>query len=140
MKKIIVNFILITLMTIGTALAAEPSMEMNRIGVIDMNTVMMQSPLGKEFQRQLKEKGKELGDQLQVDKANLSTDEYQKKNDEAYGTFLKLKRDVEEQLEVKVKEAMVKVTREKNLIIILYKGSVAFGGIDVTQDVINSME
>lgn len=94
-------------------------------------------PLGKEFQRQLKEKGKELGDQLQVDKANLSTDEYQKKNDEAYGTFLKLKRDLEEQLEVKVKEAMVKVTRE---IIILYKGSVAFGGIDVTQDVINSME
>ncbi|WP_371367652.1 hypothetical protein SRRS_15110 [Sporomusa rhizae] len=140
MKKIIVSFIVVTLMAIGTALAAEPSMEMNRIGVIDINTVMMQSPLGRECQRQLKEKGKELGDQLEADKANLSKDEYQKKHDEAYGTFLKLKRDLEEQLEVKVKEAMFKVTREKNLIIILYKGSVAFGGIDVTQDVINSME
>ncbi|MBU2701708.1 hypothetical protein Ga0466249_002827 [Sporomusaceae bacterium BoRhaA] len=35
---------------------------------------------------------------------------------------------------------MAKVAKDKNLGAIFYKGSVTFGGIDVTLDVMNSIE
>ncbi|WP_371368156.1 hypothetical protein SRRS_18270 [Sporomusa rhizae] len=145
MKKIIVSFIVITLLTIGTALAAEPSTEMNRIGVIDVSIVMQQSPQVREFQRQLNEKGKELTNQLQVEKPNLSAEEFKKKQEAAYADFLRVKVDLEKQIDEKVKQAIVKVAKEKNLIMVLYKNSIIFGGtnviqVDITQDVINNIE
>lgn len=145
MKKIIVSFVVITLLTIGTALAAEASTDMNRIGVIDISIVMQQSTQVREFQRQLNEKGKELTDQLQVDKTNLSAEEFKKKQEVAYAEFMKVKSDLEKQIDEKVKQAIVKVAKEKNLIMVLYKNSIIFGGnnvtqIDITQDVINNIE
>lgn len=145
MKKIIISFIVITLLTIGTALAAEPSTEMNRIGVIDVSIVMQQSPQVREFQRQLNEKGKELTNQLQVEKPNLSAEEFKKKQEVAYADFLRVKVDLEKQIDEKVKQAIVKVAKEKNLIMVIYKNSIIFGGtnvtqVDITQDVINNIE
>lgn len=145
MKKIIVSFIVITLLTIGTALAAEPSTEMNRIGVVDVSIVMQQSPQVREFQRQLNEKGKELTNQLQVEKPNLSAEEFKKKQEVAYADFLRVKVDLEKQIDEKVKQAIVKVAKEKNLIMVIYKNSIIFGGtnvtqVDITQDVINNIE
>jgi outer membrane protein len=80
-----------------------------------------------------------MHDQLEIDKANLPTAEYMKKQEAAYADFMKLKTDLSRQANEKIERAIEKVTKEKNLII-LYKNSVAFGGIDVTQDVINNIE
>lgn len=140
MKKIVLSFVIATLLLFGTVAAAEPAMEVSRLGVIDVNVVMRQSPPIIEFQRQLNEKGQALSNQLESEKANLSAEEFKMRQETVYEEFLKIKMDLEKQIDEKVKQAIMKVAKEKNLLIVFYKNSVAFGGMDVTQDVINYIE
>lgn len=146
MKKTIISFVVFTLLTFGTALAAPETQALDQstkictTGFVDVNKVMTESPRVKEFQDQLNQLGKEMSDQLEAEKANLTTEEFQQKKEAVYGEFMKAKQEMEGRIDENIRQAMEKVAREKNLTIILYKNSVAFGGIDVTTDVINHME
>jgi outer membrane protein len=110
------------------------------IGVLDVNKVMSDSPKIKQFQDQLNAKGKELSDQLEKDKPNISADEFQKRQETAYGEFLKTKQDLESQIDSNIKQAIEQVSKEKKLGVVLYKNSVATGGTDVTDAVIQKMQ
>jgi outer membrane protein len=110
------------------------------VGILDVNKVMSDSPKVKQFQEQLNTKAKELSDQLEKDKASLSADEFQKKQEAAYGDFLKIKQDLEAQVDSSIKEAVNAVAQEKKLGVVLYKNSVAQGGTDITDDVIKRMQ
>lgn len=140
MKKILISFIVFTFLTFGTVLAApEASMEISsQIGVLNLNKVAKESPTVKELQSQLNEKAKELSDQLEVDKANFSTEEYKDRQTAAYEEFLKMKQELERKIDVRIKRELEKIAMEKNLAIVLYKSFDVLGGIDITQDVINS--
>ncbi|SMC38597.1 OmpH family outer membrane protein [Sporomusa malonica] len=110
------------------------------IGVLDVNKVMADSPKVKQFQDQLNVKGKELSDQLEKDKASISAEEFQKRQETAYGEFLKIKQDLETQIDNAIKQAIEQVSKEKKLGVVLYKNSVAQGGTDITDDVIKKMQ
>ncbi|XEQ94360.1 hypothetical protein SCACP_32590 [Sporomusa carbonis] len=110
------------------------------IGVLDVNRVMAESPKVKQFQDQLNAKGKELSDQLEKDKPNLKQEEFQKRQEAAYSEFLKVKQDLEGQIDSSIKQAIEQVSKEKKLGVVLYKNSVAQGGTDVTDDVIKKMQ
>jgi outer membrane protein len=110
------------------------------VGILDVNKVMSDSPKVKQFQDQLNTKAKELSDQLEKDKASLSADEFQKKQEAAYGDFLKIKQDLEGQVDASIKDAVSAVAQEKKLGVVLYKNSVAQGGTDITDDVIKRMQ
>lgn len=110
------------------------------VGILDVNKVMSDSPKVKALQDQLNAKAKELSDQLDKDKASLSADEFQKKQETAYGDFLKMKQDLEGQVDNSIKQSVDAVAKEKKLGIVLYKNSVAQGGTDITDDVIKRMQ
>jgi outer membrane protein len=110
------------------------------VGVLDVNKVMTDSPKVKQFQEQLNSQGKELSDKLEKDKASLSPEEFQKRQEAAYGEFLKSKQDLEAQVDATIKQALDQVAKEKKLGVILYKNGVAHGGTDVTDAVIQKMQ
>jgi outer membrane protein len=110
------------------------------VGVLDVNKVMTDSPKVKQFQDQLNAKGKELSDALEKEKPGLSQEEFQKKQEAAYGDFLKSKQDLEGQIDAAIKQALDQVAKEKKLGVILYKNGVAQGGTDVTDAVIQKMQ
>jgi len=110
------------------------------VGVLDVNKVMSDSPKVKQFQDQLNSRGKELSDQLEKDKPNISAEEYQKRQEAAYAEFLKTKQDLEGQIDSTIKQALEQVAQEKKMGVVLYKNGVAQGGTDITEDVLKKMQ
>lgn len=140
MNKPIKMALVLVLIFVGSLAVAGCSSNQGNIGVLDVNKVMSDSPKIKQFQEQLNAKGKELSDQLEKDKASLSAEDYQKRQEAAYGDFLKVKQDLESQIDASIKQAVEQVSADKKLSVVLYKNSVAQGGIDITDDVISKMQ
>lgn len=110
------------------------------VGVLDVNKVMTESPKVKEFQDQLNQKGQELTKQLDAEKPSLTAEQYQTKQEAAYKDFLQTKQTLETQIDDHIKQATEQVAKEKKLSTIMFKNGVAYGGTDVTEDVINKMK
>lgn len=110
------------------------------VGVLDVNRVMSESPKVKGFQDQLNAKGKELSDNLEKQKAGISADEYQKRQEAAYTEFTKVKQDLEGQIDASIKQTLEQVSKDKKLGVVLYKNGVAQGGTDITDEVIQKMQ
>lgn len=146
MKKIFISFVVVTLLSIGTAFASAETQPLSQstqictIGFIDMNKIMKESPMVKGMQEELNQKGQEITDSLNTDKENLTQEEFQQRQAEVYDGFLKLKQEMEAKFDASIYQAVEKVAKEKNLTVVLYKSSVNCGGIDVTSDVMNMMK
>ena len=130
---------LLTVFALGILLSG-CSLGKANVGVLDVNKVMTESPKVKTFQDQLNTKGKELSDQLEKDKASLSQDEFQKRQEAAYNEFVKSKQELEGQIDASIKQTLEQVSKEKNLGVVVYKNSVAQGGTDITDDVMKKMQ
>ena len=138
-KQIRMALMLVLIFVAGLALTGCNSGQA-AIGVLDVNKVMSDSPKIKQFQDQLNVRGKELSDQLEKDKASISAEEFQKRQEAAYGEFLKTKQELEGQIDSSIKQAIEQVSKEKKLGVVIYKNSVATGGTDVTDAVIQKMQ
>lgn len=146
MKKIIMLLIIVIILItgVGTTFAAvQPSSsttQSGEIGIINVDIIMKQSSKVTALQEELNQKGKELSNQLEAEKPNLSPEEFKLHQKAAYDDFLKIKQDLEAKIDLSIKQALAEVAQEKKLTVILYKNSVAFGGVDVTLDVIAKMK
>ena len=110
------------------------------VGVFDVNKAMTESPKIKQFQEQLNAKGKELSDKLEKEKAGISEEEFQKRQEAAYQEFLKGKQDLEAQVDASIKQTIEQVAKEKKLGVVIYKNATAQGGVDITDEVIKRMQ
>ena len=70
----------------------------------------------------------------------MSPEEFQKKQEAAYGDFMKMKQDMEGQIDTSIKQTLDQVAKEKKLGVVLYKNGVAQGGTDITEEVIKKMQ
>lgn len=134
------NWVLILVMIFTATVLLSGCGSNAAVGVLDVNKVMTESPKIKQFQEQLNTKAKDLSDALEKDKASLSQDEFQKRQEAAYGDFLKTKQDLEGQIDASIKQALDQVAKDKKIGVVLYKNSVAQGGTDITDDVIKKMQ
>ncbi|MBP2649984.1 MAG: outer rane chaperone Skp (OmpH) [Firmicutes bacterium] len=112
----------------------------NNVGIVDVEKVMNESPKAKVFRDQLSTKFNELNAQLEKDKTGLSPEEFQKRQEAAYSDLVKLRTDLESQIDASMKQALDQVAQEKKVSVILYKNGVAQGGTDVTDAVIGKMQ
>ena len=135
MKRVLALMALITFLALGTAAAAPGD-----VGVVDTARVMNESPKVKAWQEQLDRKAIELTRQLDTEKPNLPQEQFETKKEAAYGVFLQFKKELEAQIDASIKQALEQVAKEKKLTVILYKNSVAYGGIDITPDVLAKMK
>lgn len=131
---------LLFLLMFTAALLGGCSTSGGNVGVIDVNKVMTESPKVKQFQEQLNVKGKELSDQLEKDKASLSAADFQKKQETLYAEFMKMKQDMEGQIDSSIKQTLDGIAKDKKLSVVLYKNGVAQGGTDITDEVIQKLQ
>lgn len=131
---------LLFLLMFTAALLGGCSTSGGNVGVIDVNKVMTESPKVKQFQEQLNTKGKELSDQLEKDKASLSAADFQKKQETLYAEFMKVKQDMEGQIDSSIKQTLDGIAKDKKLSVVLYKNGVAQGGTDITDEVIQKLQ
>ena len=110
------------------------------IGIVDMQKVMAENPKIKQMQDQLNTKAKELTANLEKEKATLKPEEFQQKEQIAYAEFMKLKQEFEAQIESQTKKVLEEVAKEKKLGAVIYKNGMAWGGIDVTEDVLKKLQ
>jgi len=110
------------------------------IGVLDIGKVMTESPKVKELGERYNAKGKELADALEAERGNISQEEYQQRYEAAYGELFRFKHELEFEIEQSIRRAVEEVSRERKVTVILLKDSIAYGGIDVTDDVMKKMQ
>ena len=132
------GLLLVALFLVAALLGGCGSAE--KVGVVDVNKVMTESPKVQQFEEQLRTSAKELTDKLEQDKAGLSQEELQKRSMEISGEIGKQKQELSKQLNDSMDQALAAVAKEKGLTIILYKNGVAQGGTDVTDDVVKKMQ
>ncbi|MDF2930085.1 MAG: outer membrane protein [Anaerospora sp.] len=139
-KRVRLLVLAVFMIAVATLLGGCSGSGQTAVGVLDVNKVMSDSPKVKQFQDQLNVRGKELSDQLEKDKASISAEEYQKRQEAAYAEFLKTKQDLEGQIDSTIKQALEQVAQEKKMGVVLYKNGVAQGGTDITEDVLKKMQ
>ena len=110
------------------------------IGIVDMQKVMTENPKIKQMQEQLNGKAQELTANLEKQRATLKPEEFQQKEQLAYAEFMKLKQEFEAQIETQTKKVLEEVAKEKKLGAVIYKNGMAWGGIDVTDDVLKKLQ
>lgn len=111
-----------------------------KIGVVDVNKIMTDSPKVQQLQEQLQTSAKTLMDQLEADKPNLSPEDLQKRSAGIKEEIAKTNQELSGQLNTMMDQTLGEVAKEKGLAAILYKNTVAQGGIDITDDVIKKMQ
>ena len=110
------------------------------IGIVDMQKIMTENPKIKQMQEQLNTKAQELTANLEKQRATLKPEEFQQKEQLAYAEFMKLKQEFESQIEMQTKKVLEEVAKEKKLGAVIYKNGMAWGGIDVTEDVLKKLQ
>ncbi|EGO62897.1 OmpH family outer membrane protein [Acetonema longum] len=143
MKKSMICLMTIVMVMLGANVgvaAPQSGSQSSSIGVIDVDRIMAESPKVKALQEQLNQVAKSYTDQLEAEKPNLSPEEYEKKREIVYQKFLRKKQELEKQVDQSLKQALEAVAKTKKLSLILYKNSVAFGGTDITSEVIKVMK
>lgn len=112
----------------------------DKAGVIDAQRVVQESELGKQFKQEIMDSQKEITDKLEMEKADLSPEELQKRQLELNQEYNTVVSEKQNKFKEALDKAYAEVAKEKNVSIIIYKESVAGGGIDVTEDVINKLQ
>ena len=107
----------------------------NTIGYVDSQKVVTQTAKSIEINKEINAKGKELQAKIkaadEASKAQVTTDAKQDFNAFTTAKNQELKQYIDQQVN--------ELAKEKKLDVVLLKGAVVGGGVDVTDDLINKM-
>ena len=131
--------LLLAMMFAAVLLSGCAAEKPSTIGIVDMQKVMTENPKIKQMQDQLNTKAKELTENLEKQRATLKPEEFQQKEQAAYAEFMKMKQEFEAQIETQTKKVLEEVAKEKKLGAVIYKNGMAWGGVDVTEDVLKKL-
>jgi len=146
-KQVKIVSVLIALVFIGSVVAlaltqsggiaaAAPS---GTVGVIDTAAAMSQHPDMQNYQTQLQAAVEEVRKDFETNSANMND---QQKADYYMQCQQKLQQRQEEllaPLEKTFDDAVKKVADAKGLSVVIDKGAVVYGGVDITQDVVSRL-
>lgn len=140
-KKIVIAFSILVLATFVFA-GCTTTPEEKKIGKINIDKVIKESPKAQEIQNQLDKESERIRDKYNFDEEDQDLNEEEKKANQqkAIQEFVKVKQDLEKELNDKIETAIKGIAEEQNLDIVLYEQSVKYGGIDITQDVIEQLQ
>lgn len=110
------------------------------IGIVDMQKVMTENGKIKEMQEQLNKKAQEITANLEKEKTTLKPEEYQQKEQLAYAEFMKLKQEYESKIQQQIQKILEDIAKEKKLGAVIYKNGMAWGGVDITDEVLKKLQ
>ncbi len=111
-----------------------------RVGVVDSQRVINESVLALSFQKQLDDREKAMVTDLRLLSAQLSKEDLDARRQTYLNELAGLRRDLEAQLNERIRQAVAEVARRRRLRIVLVKQATKLGGVDVTQDVIDRLK
>ena len=141
MKKRNLWIILLITLVLSTGLLAGCGNEKpSAIGIVDMQKVMTENGKIKEMQEQLNKKAQEITTTLEKERATLKPEEFQQKEQLAYAEFMKMKQEFESKIQLQIQTVLEGIAKEKKLGAVIYKNGLAWGGIDITEDVLKKLQ
>ena len=133
--------LLLIVIILSTALLSGCSMDKpSAIGIVDVQKVMTENVKIKEMQEQLNKKAQEITANLEKERTTLKPEEYQQKEQLAYAEFMQLKQEFEAKIQAQIQKVLEEVAKEKKLGAVIYKNGMAWGGIDVTDEVLKKLQ
>ena len=141
MKKRNQWIILLIALMLSTGLLAGCSSEKpSTIGIVDMQKVMTENGKIKEMQEQLNKKAQEITAALEKERTTLKPEEFQQKEQLAYAEFMKMKQEFESKIQLQIQTVLEGIAKEKKLGAVIYKNGLAWGGVDITEDVLKKLQ
>jgi outer membrane protein len=141
MKKRNQWIVLLIALMLSTGLLAGCSNEKpSAIGIVDMQKVMTENGKIKEMQEQLNKKAQEITATLEKERATLKPEEFQQKEQLAYAEFMKMKQEFESKIQLQIQTVLEGIAKEKKLGAVIYKNGLAWGGVDITEDVLKKLQ
>jgi outer membrane protein len=131
--------LLMSLLALAVAVTAA-SCEGSAIGVVDTQRVLNESVRALQYQKQLDDREKQMVQELaaiapQISKADLTARRAR------YLTELgQMKHDLEGQLTQQLNRVASEVAKQDRLRVVLVKGPLAYGGRDITEQVIERLK
>jgi len=114
------------------------------IGYLDVSRIMSESPTVKAMQNIIDQKGRELSNQLLIERSSLSAEEFKQRQQAIYQEFMELKGNLEKQIDESIKQVTAAIKKEKNLDFVIFKNTgkenIPLNSVDITSDVIDRME
>ena len=132
--------LLLVMMFAAVLLSGCAAEKPSTIGIVDMQKVMAENPKIKQMQDQLNTKAKELTENLEKQRATLKPEEFQQKEQLAYAEFMKMKQEFESKIQLQIQTVLEGIAKEKKLGAFIYKNGLAWGGIDITEDVLKKLQ
>jgi hypothetical protein len=111
---------------------------------VDVQRLMAESPFVKVREQLLAQKGRELADRLNGEKAGLTEAQYKEKQNQYQQEFAKRQQDYQNEILESLHKAATQVLKDRNLATLDYKNAptdpIPAGSIDITDEVIEKMK
>jgi outer membrane protein len=134
------SIMLLTIVLAMALLSGCSTEKPSTIGIVDMQKVMTDNAKIKEMQEQLNKKAQEITATLEKDRASLKPEEFQQKEQLAYAEFMQMKQDFEGKIQAQIQKVLEVIAKEKKLGAVIYKNGMAWGGVDITDDVLKQLK
>lgn len=111
-----------------------------RIGVVDSQRILNESVLALSFQKQLDDREKAMATDLRLLSGQLSKEDLEARRQTHVRELAVARRDLEAQLNERIRSAVAEVARQRRLRLVLVKQATRLGGVDITAQVIERLK
>ena len=133
------TWVLVGLLAVGAAFTAGRC-GAPPVGVVDTQRVLNESVKALQYQKQLDDREKQMVAELSAIAAQVGAPELSARRARDLTELGQMKRDLEGQLAKQLSKVAGEIAREGQLKAVLVKGPVWFGGLDITQQVIDRLK
>ena len=146
-KQVKIVSILIALAFVGSVMAMAltqfgPNMvsaASSNVGVVDYSQVMNQHPKVQAASTEMQTAVQEAQKEFEEKSANMNDNEKRDYYTQTQQRLQQKNQELMEPITKSVEESVKKVAEQKGLSVVLEKGAVVYGGVDITQDVLKQV-
>lgn len=137
MRRFIILFLIVTTSFLLAACSPEPP---DKVGILDMDRVLQESERAQKMQQELLDIGNRLESEYQEKKEELSEDDGEEELDRIYQEYQTNKQRLESGLNKEITDIIGEIAASKKLGVVIFKNSVYYGGVDITEEVITNLD
>lgn len=108
----------------------------DKVAVVDYQRLEAESPKIQAIEQEVGTKNQEISDRLAQEQSSLSQEDYQKKVAAAQQERQIFMQSKQKQVQSLVESQAGAIAKEKQIGIVMHKGSVPFGAVDITDEVL----
>lgn len=117
-----------------------PQKPKEEFGIIHMERLVAESFMAQHYQELLDIRGREIQEEYEAVFKDLDDFSRSQKQQESYRIFLEYKEELEEELNAIIEKHIEVICQELNILVVLDKESVRYGGYDITDEVLKALE